>query len=701
MLKPLWDKERRSFVTHYSPFKNLVLLKTNLEVSVSGLSALKIQNDEQILDAKKPFEPFSARPLSGSRFVIGHTELLQKRLDRLDFQIEWMGTPKDLQAHYRNYGLGEDLTFSAKLVFVERHVERTLAEKAPLFSGGQNAGAKHEIKIPAVEGQVLSDLLNKPGGFQYQQNLSGRFEGAPSTWDRYLLWELNEPDFQHENYARLAAQKALELAADLSNKKPGIVTSDYQVNPPYTPKIKKLRISYSASLEISSEISSENQKDQGNQIFHLQPFGQRPLKSEGLQKGLRFLPQYDNEGELYIGIKALQAPQALSILFQMAEGSANPDLKPEPIQWSVLSGDRWLNLCDGHLLKDSSRGLSNSGIVSFSLPEVLPSQAFSGGLYWIRAAVPQNTASLCDALALHTQAVSASFVDQGNDPKHLAQPLASESITDLEKPLPEISAVSQPYTSFGGKMAEADAFFYTRVSERLRHKQRAVTLWDYERLVLERFPQIYKVKCIPSISSAHSEQLGQVDVIVIPDIRGKLPFNPFEPKAPADLIAEIADYLADKHSPYARVQVKNAHYVSVKLRFGVRFKEGLDAGYHKRLLNEELKRFLSPWAYEEGADIVIGGKIYANSIIDFLDRRSYVDYVVEIKLFSAEDETNYKMALPSSLPGEGYFVEAARPDAVLVAARKHTIDLISEEGYEEKTFGGINYMKLELDFIVG
>ena len=34
-----------------------------------------------------------------------------------------------------------------------------------------------------------------------------------------------------------------------------------------------------------------------------------------------------------------------------------------------------------------------------------------------------------------------------------------------------------------------------RAAERLRHKDRASTLWDYERLVLEAAPELFRVKC--------------------------------------------------------------------------------------------------------------------------------------------------------------------------------------------------------------
>jgi hypothetical protein len=185
---------------------------------------------------------------------------------------------------------------------------------------------------------------------------------------------------------------------------------------------------------------------------------------------------------------------------------------------------------------------------------------------------------------------------------------------------------------------------------------------------------------------------------VIPDIRHKRPFNPFEPKASADLLADIKAYLADYSPVWASVHVKNAQYIPVKVRFAVRFR----AGYNEDLgkLNNELNRFLSPWAYTEGAEIEIGGRIYANSIINFLDTRPYVEYVSDIRLFRSEDRGNtFPLVMPSD--SEGYWVQTDKPDGILVAAPQHEIDLITDVRYEEHDFIGINYMKIGLDFIVG
>ncbi|MCA9692372.1 MAG: baseplate J/gp47 family protein, partial [Myxococcales bacterium] len=237
--------------------------------------------------------------------------------------------------------------------------------------------------------------------------------------------------------------------------------------------------------------------------------------------------------------------------------------------------------------------------------------------------------------------------------------------------------------------------FYTRVSERLRHKSRALTPWDYERLVLQRFAAIYKAKCLPA---AAAKGPGAVDVLVIPDLRAQLPADAFAPRASADLLAEVQAHLEEVAPASARIVVRNPHYVAVSVRLGVRFHAGEDVRRASERLGDDLSRFLSPWAYDEGAELTIGGRIYASSILDFVDRRDYVDYVAEIRLARSENGVDFTVLPPTD---EDYHVAAERPDQVLVAARRHHIDVIRERDYQQTSFTGIDYLKVELDFIIG
>lgn len=87
----------------YNLFRTLELLKIHLQVEVGQLHALLLQNDDTILDYKKPFEPFGLLPATNDSFYFAHPEICLKKLDQLTVQFEWMKPPSDLGTYYANY----------------------------------------------------------------------------------------------------------------------------------------------------------------------------------------------------------------------------------------------------------------------------------------------------------------------------------------------------------------------------------------------------------------------------------------------------------------------------------------------------------------------------------------------------------------------------------------------------------------------
>lgn len=689
MLQPLWSASQDQYVLRYRELDRLTVQKVQLKVEVAGLRALKLQSDEATLDPQKPFEPFGSLPAAGARLLVGHRELLDKTLDSLVLRVSWMGAPKKLSDHYKNYFQkregaeegNERVEFwpTARVSWVDGKVVRDLDKQAPLFTADDDTtGTRWDLtanlRLPALDPAAsLGDSL--------------------TAWPRYLQWELNEPDFQHGSYAALASSLAVGLAAAIAQQEP-IGASKYSIKPPYTPKVKSLTLDYSASQELDVTAGATALAPEQARMLHIHPFGvcdasaDRPIAmaiaTAAATAGVPFLPRYDHDGELYVGLSGVAAPQTVSLLFQLAEGTADPELPPPSIEWSYLDGDRWVPF-GSRLLLDTTRGFLNTGIVELALQPAASSTRLGEGLYWLRAAVAKDTAAVCDTLAIYTQAVSATLKDQGNVADHFRQPLPPGSIKKLLTPVPQLAVVRQPYPSYGGRMAEDEGSWATRVSERLRHKQRALSVWDYERLVLDRFPEVYKAKCIPASPDAP----GRVEMVIIPNLRNLLPADPFEPKAPARLLADIEAFLSSKTPAFVSVKARNPRYAPVRVRLRVRFRDEGNERYHTEKLNEELNRFLSPWAYEDGADIVLGGRIFASSIVDFVDRRPYVDFVAGVNLF-----------LESGRPRTDY-VEALDPDVALVAARTHIIDVLHDAVYNEDLVTGIGFMKIELDFIVG
>ncbi|NVB43290.1 baseplate J/gp47 family protein [Pseudenhygromyxa sp. WMMC2535] len=703
MLRQHWDEASASYRSHADAFSGLHLCAVHLKVSVDGLQALRLRSDERKLDPAKPFEPFGRSPAAGARLYLSHPELARPRLDRLTLDIEWMGLPEDLLAHYHNYPQTELDDFSATLSMIDQHVELGLLDAA-LFEAGQDqpdlALGTRKLEIDDLPKRVAA----ANSSLDYQARLDVGELADIRDEPRHFVLELGPGDFGHGRYPVLASHKSRALAAAIARGEPPAedALAEYEVNAPYTPKIKRLRAGYVASFELRFDGLPELGTSGEDSLLHIHPFGvcasPTLVETNIGPRGPRLLPHYPDAGELYIGLEGVSAPQRLSLLMQLADGSADPDRAAPSPRWSVLDGDRWREL-DAGLISDGTQGLLGAGIVDLELPAVAPSTRMPSDRYWLRVAIDRYPDAACDTLALHTQALELSFEDRQNDPSHYDEPLPVDSVTRLVQPRAEIAALAQPYTSYAGRPPERAEHFHTRVSERLRHKQRASTPWDYEHLVLERFPAIFKAKCLRATNAPGGK--GGVRVVVVPDIRKSLPRDPFSPKAPSSLLAEIGDYLRGRAPDHVRVEVRNPRYIAVMVRLGVRFDEGVDERWAARQLIDDLNRFLSPWAYDEGAELSIGARIYANSIIDFVDRRDYIDFVAELKLFRSDDGQDFDIVPDlSSGSGEGYFVGCERDDEILVAARDHQIDIIPER-YQQEAFTGLEHMKLELDFIVG
>ena len=77
-------------------------------------------------------------------------------------------------------------------------------------------------------------------------------------------------------------------------------------------------------------------------------------------------------------------------------------------------------------------------------------------------------------------------------PNHLAQTLPAGSLAKLKTPQAEIKKLEQPYAGFGGTPTESGEHLTRRAAERLRHRNRCITSWDYERMLLEAFPGVHQ-----------------------------------------------------------------------------------------------------------------------------------------------------------------------------------------------------------------
>ncbi len=566
----------------------------------------------------------------------------------------------------------------------------------PYLFSSPDATNKHQLCIR----NVSEVLAQSNAGYTYARDNSLYTNDDVREWARFWEFNLNPPDFYTKDYSRLLSKQQLAGYEEVK---------ELLLNAPYTPEIKKMTFAYTALAAVEVKTYASGGDD--DLLLYVHPFGYSEIypseeTGDNEEEIYYFFPDYKDEGHLYIGFDKLETPNNLSVLFQMAEGSADPDLPKAQVQWSYLSNNLWVTLGEESIPYDQTNGLVNTGIIYFVLPEEATNNntLLPQGLHWLRATVDLNAAAVCDTIDIQAQAIKAVLANPDEvPPDHLTQLLPAGSITKTAGKIEEVEKVNQPYTSDKGKPKEQDNDYYLRVGERIRHKNRLLTLWDYERMVLEKFPDVYKAKCLFTNDKTNTEgELGQVTVLVIPDIKGKLPFDPFEPKVPTAQLLQIHEYLTGYMPQAVSLVVRNANFTPIKVRFAVRFLKGYNEGIYKEQISEDLKQYLSPWAYDEGAEIAFGSKIYPNSIIDFLEGRYYVDYITRIKIFQeTTDENGDAQWTDVRLLQDGDSVAVATmPDEILMSATEHEVDVITTSQYDDTIYRGINYMKIELDFIV-
>jgi hypothetical protein len=403
-------------------------------------------------------------------------------------------------------------------------------------------------------------------------------------------------------------------------------------NEPWTPTISNISLDYTATAKIEDI-----------DLIHLYPYS-NTYKSVEISLQPTLFPLFCDEGNLFIGLKDFQPGSNLNILFQLAEATADSETGEEKVLWHFLDNNIWKELRTGfEVLKDNTFNLTTSGIVKFSLPENMTNDntIMPKNLCWIKASVPKNSKSVSETIAIYTQAVRATFkMEPANDKARLAIPLEAGSIAKLLVADPAIKSVTQPYESFGGKLPELESTYYLRVSELLRHNGRAIQKWDYERLVLEEYPEIYKAKCINHSfqTDAHIYENdvpyapGYVLLAIIPDLRKLKAGNSFEPRAPVSLLEKINKFLTKKTSPFVRFKSVNPRYEQVHFCITARFILGADENFYKEKLKSDLREFLAPWAVGKYDKLSFGQCVYRSDVLRFLERTEYIDFIRDIQM---------------------------------------------------------------------
>ncbi len=194
-------------------------------------------------------------------------------------------------------------------------------------------------------------------------------------------------------------------------------------------------------------------------------------------------------------------------------------------------------------------------------------------------------------------------------------------ITNLETSYAFIERVRNPEPAGGGADAETVDEAKIRGPWTVKHRYRAVTLEDFERLAIEASGEVAKVVC-------RADASGKIIVMVIP--RGTAQ----RLKPSVMLVRRVREYLDERRLVTTRLHVTGPEYVSVTLRAAVVPTTNVsDIPALRSRLESELRSFVHP--LHGGPDQTgwpMGRPVHLSEIYYLLERVSGVDHISRLEL---------------------------------------------------------------------
>ncbi len=703
----------------------LALLRIDVQVEVQGAVDLVVQNGLGPLDPSRPFLPFGPLPTRESYLVVGSFEAAAKSLVDASLEVEWGGLPDlpgGLRQHYAGYH--QDITNEAFRTRVSllrdgrwEPADPALATVVPLFENRGDGGATaHTVRIPLGPMTLFKPVPPGTPGDRFASMLHAR-QGLFR-----LSLEASDVTFGHAEYPRLLTEV---LSRNVRSRRPEPLP-----NPPYTPLVNRITLDYTARATLFPE-RREGAAGAGpvlDRILHEHPFGVEDLaatvdeKVHTLMPGRPLAPgeagePRDREGYLFLGVKASALPGALSLLFHLRHDALQDPVVEDPgVTWFYLRSNRWHPLASSRVMGDTTSGFQRSGIVTLDIPEDIDAEStiLPRGLFWLAVGVNRRIRSLVSRLLVASAGgVEVVWQDRGNL-RQVEVGLPAGSIKEGRTRVPGLASVLQVGGTFGGRGAEDDDGLVTRTAERLRHRKRAVSAWDYERLVLDRFPELYQVKVLPHTDTRyHGPRPGSVLVVVVPRLDSQEGIGTLTPRFSGGDLIDIRDYLQSLSPGSARVYVQNPVYEQIQVRCTVKLARGTPPGLSLRTLGEILVEHLSPWR-PGGYGLRFGWRIRRKDVEARIRAVPWVEAVTGFSMLQITLDPRGRYRLDDTArPGEAgggdrdgrvttstLELSARYPWSLAVPMNRHAIETTAGDVEIEARVTGVGSLEVGTNFIL-
>ena len=693
----------------YSFIKDLTIETCEIRVEVSEMKNLSVFNDLGKLDITVPFSPFGSAPESGAYFLIGNEEIFQKRITDLAIDIKWHNLPKKpggfktyYEAYQNNISNDSFKVGITGLTDFQFHPEEL--DNVQNFDLFGSVGNEDRLNNQSYLGEVNIDKLKlKP---IYDSIDVENFDNSSKTG--FFKIELLGPEdgFGFGLYSELYTNALMENAPQ---PKAGIFPAKEKPKvpipkEPLSPQIREMTLKYSANTLITLDQNklSNNIKTGKDQIYHLHPFGNFLIFDEGIPSHNHWFPQFNDEGYLILGIDNLPVPAEMSLYFELEDNIQNEidQIEIPSIRWSYLVDNQWIPFSENEIINDGTHNFTTSGIVQLKIPtlinkahDILPTDK-----YWISASTLNNSKLLSKIKLIKNNGVLATWTAHKSD-AHWEQNIPAGTIDRLIQARDEVNNISQPYASFGGRSKESMSDLYMRVSERIQHKNRGITPEFIEKIILEKFPNLFQVKCINHFSHPDSVMTGMIKLIVIP----KFSFNEnfYLPKIDYYELKAIQAYVEKVVSPFAKVEIVNTTFEKVKITGQIKVSNKSGSGEFMKRLHKDLRNFICPWFASRQVEMNLGGSIERDDIMTFIESLDYVTYITKFSIVLIHYEKGrFNISDSASNQGTNNTLRSTSPWSVLIPSEEHDIELIEQKKGALPEETKINTMKIGSDFVI-
>ncbi|MDR4515332.1 baseplate J/gp47 family protein [Nitrosomonas sp.] len=710
----------RGYLYPYSILSKLTVESISIDVSVSGNRSLTLHNQLGQLSALASFSPFGPLPEVGSFWMVGCAEASVKQLTHFSIEIKWGGLPAGIggfESYYQDYeGPDSHTDFKVGMTVL------TDGQWLP----GNNVPVIADTLFEVREVHQASNALDESrwitcdalmpywSPVDYRQVLT-QFSYTPSSKKGFFKFTLISPAdaFGHKKYpqvlARVLTHNTRQRIPKMLKKEP---------NAPYTPVITSILANYRATAQLIIGKTDDGALPiHQDKLIHLHPIGWEEANAVPTQS-VSLLPHYVYSGNLLIGLEGFDQGGTLTLYFHLRENSLPMENNSiNQLQWYYLSSNQWTPLTVKEIVSDTTYGFMTSGIVTLNVPaDINPDNTIlPAGLYWLCVSADLEMEKFCSLYSIYAQAIQVNRqIDETISAKLTTfSSLPAGSINQTKQSIPGLDRIWQIQPSVNGRSAESKFDLRIRLSERLRHKNRALLPLDYEQLILAHFPQIFKVKCFANLMPEYDPlyqrfrpclKAGHLTIVALPFPVKQAHYGK-QLWLSGHRVNEVKQYIRQHIPSFVTVHCVNPVYESIQIRCTVKFKAGCVSGMYLAKLNEAISDYISPWHDTVGYTKHFGWRISKHDMQSYIQQLEYIDRVTNFSMLRITPDGEalfdlFDSAAVTELSEESGEITPKYPWSVAEPMRQHFIEVDDSFVTIEPEVTGIGELEIGSTFIV-